>query len=156
MSKPATSNSTTRRTSRWRWLLPAVLVLVWLGVGGFGGPFAGKLGDVQQNDNTAFLPSSAEATEAGALYDGFTDTRFVPAIVVAERDSGTTPSDSDFLARVGASVAGQPGFGDQISPPIPSQDGRALQMIVPIDSTVDVGDSVETLRTDLSLSLIHN
>ena len=150
MSKPATSNSTTRRTSRWRWLLPAVLVLVWLGVGGFGGPFAGKLGDVQQNDNTAFLPSSAEATEAGALYDGFTDTRFVPAIVVAERDSGTTPSDSDFLARVGASVAGQPGFGDQTSPPIPSQDGRALQMIVPIDSTVDVGDSVETLRTDLS------
>ncbi|MBM4515698.1 hypothetical protein GS432_01830, partial [Rhodococcus hoagii] len=45
---------------------------MWLGVGGFGGPFAASLGEVQQNDNTAFLPSSAEATEAGALYDGFT------------------------------------------------------------------------------------
>ncbi|WP_242676927.1 MMPL family transporter [Rhodococcus sp. ABRD24] len=133
-----------------RWLLPALLVLVWLAIGGFGGPFAGKLGEVQSNDNTSFLPASAEATEAGKLYAGFTDTRYVPAIVVAERESGTTASDSEFLARTGSAVAGQDGFGEQVSPPIPSQDGRALQMIVPVDSTLDVGDSVATLRTDLT------
>ncbi|CAM2876468.1 MMPL family transporter [Prescottella defluvii] len=146
---PARTDSSQRRTSRLRWLLPALLVLVWLAVGGFGGPFAGKLGEVQQNDNTAFLPASAEATEAGVLYEGFTDTRFVPAIVVAERDSGIVPGDAEFLAQAGAAVAGGEGFGDQVSPPIPSQDGRALQMIVPIDSTVDVGDSVDELRTGL-------
>lgn len=150
MSTPEVNNSAGRRTSRWRWLVPALLVLVWLGVGGFGGPFAGKLGEVQQNDNTAFLPASAEATEAGALYEDFTDTRFVPAIVVAERDSGTTDSDAEFLAQVGAGVAGRPGFGDRTSPPIPSEDGRALQLIVPVDSTADVGDSVDALRDDLA------
>ena len=138
------------RTSRLRWVIPAVLVLVWLAVGGIGGPFAGKLGSVQQNDNTAFLPASAEATEAGRLYDGFTDTRFVPAIVVAERDSGITAADTDFLASAGAAVAGSEGFGEAVSPPIPSQDGRAVQLIVPVDSTADVGDSVAALRDGLA------
>ncbi|QCQ91052.1 MMPL family transporter [Rhodococcus sp. SGAir0479] len=139
----------TTRPSRARWLLPALLVLVWLAVGGFGGPFAGKLGDVQQNDNTAFLPASAEATEAGEIYADFTDTRFVPAIVVAERESGITPADTEFLAGVGQQVAGEPGFASQTSPPIPSEDGRALQMVVPVDSTAEVGDTVADLRTDL-------
>ncbi|MFF0815340.1 MMPL family transporter [Rhodococcus sp. NPDC003318] len=142
--------TTTGKTKRLRWILPAVLILAWLALAGAGGPFAGKLTDVQSNDNTSFLPASAEATEVARLQDGFQDTTFVPAIVVAERDSGVTPQDSAFLADSAAPLAGAEGFGPQFSPPIPSEDGQALQMFVPVDSTGEVADSVTELRDILA------
>ncbi|MEU9845267.1 hypothetical protein AB0C69_39340, partial [Actinomadura sp. NPDC048032] len=37
-----------------RWAIPAVLLLVWLAVGGAFGPYAGKLGEVSTNDQAAF------------------------------------------------------------------------------------------------------
>ena len=144
-----TTTARPRPVRRLRWILPALLVIVWLAVGGFGGPFAGKLSSVQQNDSTSFLPASAEATEVSALQKDFTDTQFVPAIVVAERTSGITASDTEFLARTANSFAGSEGFGDEVSPPIPSADGRALQMFVPVDSAGEVGDSVTELRDAL-------
>ncbi|GAF50001.1 MMPL family transporter [Rhodococcus wratislaviensis] len=144
-----TTTARPRPVRRLRWILPAVLVILWLAVGGFGGPFAGKLSTVQQNDSTSFLPASAEATEVSALQKGFTDTQFVPAIVVAERTSGITAADTEFLAGTANSFAGSEGFGDEVSPPIPSADGRALQMFVPVDSAGEVGDSVTELRDAL-------
>ncbi|MDJ0420615.1 MMPL family transporter [Rhodococcus opacus] len=144
-----TTTARPRPVRRLRWILPALLVIVWLAVGGFGGPFAGKLSSVQQNDSTSFLPASAEATEVSALQKGFTDTQFVPAIVVAERTSGITAADTEFLAGTANSFAGSEGFGDEVSPPIPSADGRALQLFVPVDSAGEVGDSVTELRDAL-------
>ncbi len=47
---------------RARWLVPVVLLLIWLGIGGTLGPYAGKLGEVATNDQAAFLPRSAEST----------------------------------------------------------------------------------------------
>ena len=43
-----------------RWVLPIVVVLLWLFVGGPLGSFAGRLSEVQQNDNAAFLPESTD------------------------------------------------------------------------------------------------
>jgi len=128
-----------RPTRRLRWLLPALLLLVWLAIAGGGGPFAGKLSEVAQNGNSAFLPASAESTRADQLYAEFTSTNAVPAIVVAERESGITPDDLAFLA---AESVGPP--------PIPSQDGQAAQLIVPIDAETDVGEVVEELRDRLA------
>ncbi len=34
-----------------RWVLPAVLLLVWLLIGGTLGPYAGKLGQVATNED---------------------------------------------------------------------------------------------------------
>lgn len=124
----------------------------WLAIGGFGGPFAGKLSTVQQNDNTSFLPASAEATEVAKLQESFTDTRFVPAIIVAERPGGLEPADSTFLSQTVDSFVGTEGFGDASSPPIPSADGQALQMFLPVDSTLEVKDSVKALRAALESS----
>ena len=138
------------RTRRLRWILPALLILAWLALAGMGGPFAGKLTDVQSNDPTSFLPASAEATEVARLESGFQDTTFVPAIVVAERDGGIQDADSAFLADRTGVLAGTEGFGPQVSPPLPSQDGQALQVFVPVDSTGEVKDTVTQLRDALA------
>lgn len=129
-----------------RWLIPALLVLTWLVVGGVGGPFAGKLTQVQSNDAVAFLPASAEATKVSQLQQKFSDSQLIPAVVVADRQAGITPQDMDYLAGLAQSAAQFEGISDQISPPIPSQDGKAVQVFVGVDSTVDPGKAVDELR----------
>ncbi|CAM3066255.1 MMPL family transporter [Saccharomonospora xinjiangensis] len=129
-----------------RWLVPALLIVGWLALGAFGGPFAGKLSGIAENDAASFLPESAESTRVAELERRFADTEAIPAIVVAERASGVTGADREFLAAKGSEIAGwdatTPG-----SPPIPSRDGQALQLIVPI--TGEPGDVVERMRQTL-------
>ena len=141
--------TTPRRTGRSRrWVLPTVVVLLWIFVIGPLGSFAGKLASVQENDNAAFLPKTAESTLAQNEYTKFIGTENVPAIVVFERDGGLTPSDQQAITGLiddvkqvdnvdAAAVAG----------PIPSQDGTAAQVIVPL-ATSD-GDALEKAVVDI-------
>ncbi len=42
---------------KWlRILLPALLIIIWLGATAIGGPYFGKISDVSSNDLTTFLP----------------------------------------------------------------------------------------------------
>ncbi|MCW4355108.1 MMPL family transporter [Hoyosella sp. YIM 151337] len=133
-----------------RWLLPGLLLVAWLGLGGVAGPFAGKLGEVQVNDAAAFLPQSAESTEVQELQRLFTDTTAVPAIVIAERSGGVQPQDADFLEGALTGIQGQPGLAGPSSPPIPSEDGDAVQVIIPVDANGSVSDAVDELREALA------
>src|SRR5829696_3514172 len=80
-----------RRAGRWIW--PAVTVAVWLLVGASTGPLQSKAAEVQQNDNSGFLPSSAESTEVLELNKKFVSTEASPAIVVYARDGGLSEED---------------------------------------------------------------
>ncbi|RDH10078.1 hypothetical protein DVB88_19680, partial [Tsukamurella pulmonis] len=106
-----TPRTTDRPARRWRRLIPALLILGWLVLGAAGGPFAGKLGEVQSNDNTSFLPASAEATEVSRLEASFTDTSVIPAIVAVERTSGITDADTSFVTGAIDRAAGAGGGG---------------------------------------------
>ena len=49
-------------------LVYALLVIfLWFGASGVFGPLFGKLSTVQENDNSAFLPDSAESTQAAKI-----------------------------------------------------------------------------------------
>ncbi|MGZ3146507.1 MMPL family transporter [Lentzea chajnantorensis] len=120
-------------------VLAGLLLVVWLAVGGFTGPYAGKLSEVAENDSSAFLPNSAESTQVAELQKKFQQTNAIPAIVVAERQGGLTAEDTRFLA--------DRGKGFQASPVIPSQeDGDAAQIVVLLDPAKDVKDGVAELR----------
>ncbi|MCR3722503.1 MULTISPECIES: MMPL family transporter [Prauserella salsuginis group] len=135
-----------RRRRILRWLTPALLIIIWLIVGGVGGPFAGKLSEVAENDNAAFLPETAESTNVAALERKFTDDESVPAIVVAERTADVTRADRRFLAETSAEFTEIPGVPGELPPPIPSDDGRALQLVVPIAADVAPDTAVEQIR----------
>lgn len=132
-----------------RWLLPALAVLVWLGIGGATGPLAGKLSQVTTTEASAFLPASAESTVVSEELPAFTDTGYFPAIVVAERDGGLTPADSRYLADATAPLAGTAGFGPDFSPVLPSADGLAAQQFVPIATDGKPKEPVAELRKAL-------
>ncbi len=70
------------RTSVVRWLLPAIIALLWLGLAGPLGSYSGKLVEVQENDSTAFLPDSAESTRVTELLQEFDTERTLPVILL--------------------------------------------------------------------------
>jgi RND superfamily putative drug exporter len=65
----------------------AILVIfLWFGASGVFGPLFGKLTSVQENNNEAFLPDSAESTKAAKLIEQFSnaDKTQLPALVLLE------------------------------------------------------------------------
>ena len=95
---------------------------------------SGKLPEVQKNDNASFLPAAAEATEVNELLPRFAEAEVVPAIVVYERARRATPDDLSTVAGDVGAIQALPMLAGSVSPPIPSQDGKAAQLIVPLDS----------------------
>ncbi|MFF0584586.1 MMPL family transporter [Streptomyces sp. NPDC003781] len=126
---------------RARWLVPAVLLLVWLGIGGALGPYAGKLGEVATNDRAAFLPRSAESTRVIDAQKAFQQDETLPVIVVWTADGGGSVTGHRAEAtRSVASLAGEPGVVGRASPVLPSGDGEALQAVVQVEP--DLGDAL--------------
>lgn len=129
-------------------LIILAVVLGWLVVGGITGPYSGKLSEVATNDNASFLPADAEATRAQELAITFVDRPTTPALVVYERTSGITPADQQRALADASRISQIPGVVGPLPPPIPSQDNKALQVIVPIDNTTgeEVVDIVDQIR----------
>ena len=92
---------------RLRWLLPAVLLVVWLAIAAIGGPYSGKLAEVQRND-TVLVPA-----REGRVHQGRRTSRrrsqaqqTFPAFLLLESDETLTP---DQLAAFRRSRGGIPG-----------------------------------------------
>ncbi|MBC9715840.1 MMPL family transporter [Streptomyces sp. TRM66268-LWL] len=116
-----------------RWLVPVVLLIAWLGIGGTLGPYAGKLGDVATNDQAAFLPQNAESTQVLDAQREFRQEETLPAIVVwTGEKEGQKLGDAERTAATEAlaSLKGAQGTVDTPSPALLSEDGEALQGIV--------------------------
>ncbi|GAB7106577.1 MMPL family transporter [Streptomyces phaeofaciens JCM 4814] len=100
-------------------LLPALLL-------------AGRLGDVEENDNSAWLPAHAESTEVVERAAAFRLADTVPAIVVYDRPEGITSAD---LAKARADAEAFQGLDDVVGRPqgpSKARDGKALQTVVQI------------------------
>ncbi|UDY23687.1 MMPL family transporter [Nocardioides sp. Kera G14] len=89
----------TGRISKWVVLVLWILVIV--GASGL----AGKLADVQNNEASSWLPSSAESTKALAKLAPFQDVDDIPTIVVYERKGGLTPADFAAMAEQATEIA---------------------------------------------------
>ena len=63
----AESSKSSGATKMVRRIALGLVLLVWLGLAGVGGPLVGRLSEVQKNDNASFLPKTAESTEVAAL-----------------------------------------------------------------------------------------
>ncbi|MFZ4189127.1 MMPL family transporter [Streptomyces pseudogriseolus] len=126
---------------RARWLVPLALLIVWLGVGGTLGPYAGKLGEVATNDQASFLPRSAESTRVLDERKAFDQQGTLPAIVVWTADGErVTDAQTAAATRAVAGLAGRPGVVGDPTPAFPSEDGEALQSVVQVEP--DLGDGL--------------
>ncbi|WP_144833044.1 efflux RND transporter permease subunit [Microbacterium sp. BH-3-3-3] len=143
------------RSTASRWLrigIPSLLVLLWVVGGSIGGPFFGKVDQVATNDQSSFLPQSADATRVSERLTDFVGSDTIPAIVVASSADGSALTDEQVtdLQTLATDIAGLDGVSGEASPPVVSDDGQAAQIFVPIDSSGEVRDVVEQVREKVS------
>ncbi|KOU90188.1 MULTISPECIES: MMPL family transporter [Streptomyces] len=138
-----------RNAPRWaRWIVPLALLLVWLGIGGTLGPYAGKLREVATNDQAAFLPRSAESTKVLEARKAFEGAQSVPAIVVWTADgTRVTAGQQEAAARAVGGLAGRPGVTGPPSPAVVSADGLAVQAVVPL--APDLGEELPAVLDEV-------
>jgi RND superfamily putative drug exporter len=131
-----------------RWILPTVVVLLWIVLGGPLGSFAGKLAQVQENDNAAFLPSNAESTVALQEFVRFVGNESLPTTVVFQRDGGLTGQDRRAIegyVRQLRQVEHVDAGG--VSGPTYSRDGEAAQIVAPI--VASDGEQIQAAVEDM-------
>ncbi|SDO82399.1 putative drug exporter of the RND superfamily [Pedococcus dokdonensis] len=142
--------------SRWAVRLVALAaLLVWLGLAGVGGPLVGRLSEVQKNDNASFLPAKAESTEVMHEVARFSDTESLPFILVMEGDGKVGPAQQAAAQKFVAALPdreldlpGDPALSKYLTETpqaaIPSQDGAALLLVVPMNAVTSaetIGDT---------------
>ncbi|MGA0208528.1 MAG: MMPL family transporter [Candidatus Nanopelagicales bacterium] len=148
----APSDDSSSRTSTARkgvWLAIGVAI-IWLLISSWAGPLAGSLSQVQENDNAAFLPASAESTQVAEEQAKFAESTAIPLLVVISKPGGGQFTAVD-QASIGAFVEQIPGLqvpdgeliADYLDPvplvPIPSADGDAVLINVAVNG--DLGSA---------------
>ena len=151
-SSPQTPKSTpnskvrsgSRRARIATWIAVGIAI-AWLLVGSWAGPLAGSLSQVQENDNSAFLPASAESTLVADEQAGFADSDALPILAVISKPDGGVFTAAD-QGVVGEFIQGIPFLtlsdGTEVSTyldppplfPIPSEDGEALLISINVNS----------------------
>ncbi|MDN5899447.1 MAG: efflux RND transporter permease subunit [Brachybacterium sp.] len=134
-------------------MLPALLILGWLVAAGIGGPYFGRVDEVSSNDRTAYLPDSAAATEVAQRATDFTGSEAIPAIIVVtspqEMDEDTLAS----LTKITEALGEMETVAGEVSPAIPSEDGLAVQVFVPLDSDADLAAAIAEIDAELTADL---
>ncbi|MEV0016202.1 MMPL family transporter [Streptomyces tendae] len=122
---------------RGKWYVLAVWLIVAVALG----PLAGRLGDVEDTGANAFLPRGAESARVNTELERFRTDTLMPAVVVhtGEGAKAQAAADRDLLARYAAA-------GEEVSPPVPSEDGKALMTVVPLDGDDHVTGTIDELR----------
>ena len=139
------------RRSHW------VVLALWIALVAALGPLAGKFESAQQNDQASFLPGSAESVRVLEADKGFGDGNPTVAAVVVRNEDGLTPADRRAVERARAALRSNDaaGLGDP-SPAIPSRDGKALLVNVPLVANDDVDvlvKDVDAIRAELARTL---
>ena len=139
MTKASTGDVSVRRFPRTPAVFTVIALALVVFLGGLvGSGFEAKLTQVQENDNTAWLPKSAESTRVDAESQKFVPVQTFPGFVVFHRDSGLTDADRALVAETLTKVAPLEGVD---TPSVlqlpPSKDGTAAAILVPIIGKAD-------------------
>ncbi|MGW1882762.1 MMPL family transporter [Streptomyces sp. NPDC001970] len=113
---------------RTKWLV----LVAWLILAVALGPLAGKLGDVEDTGANAFLPGASESAQVNTELEKFRTDTVMPAVVVYTGQGADAKAAGDRAAF--ATFAAE---GEQVSPPVPSGDGKALMTVVPLSTEGD-------------------
>jgi RND superfamily putative drug exporter len=147
-SKVKSKNSVMGRKPLW---IAIVTIIAWLGISSVAGPTFGKLSTVQENDNAAFLPDSAESTLASKITVKFSDSANdqIPTLLLFLGDVNPVRNPENlariqsYLNQLGNKILPEsgkplnsyfvPGFPIQA---IPSEDGKAALVNIALNSTI--------------------
>ncbi|MCY7395365.1 MAG: MMPL family transporter [Nocardioides sp.] len=144
----------TGRVTKW------IVVAFWLVLAVAASVPGSKLAEVQDNQQSSYVPESAESTRALERLGPFQDPAAIPTLVVYERTSGLTEADFAAIADQASrmqdveGVSGDVVFATSLDAGrqsgLVSQDGQLAQTQVTFDFGTDpftkIPDAVEAIR----------
>ncbi len=141
-----------RRKINWkRVLAPAAIVVIGMFVvAPLAGNTSGKLSGVIENDQAAFLPDSAESTKSVLLEPRFAGSQNIPALIVWERPDGLTDQDLVAVTDAVARIDAVEGVAAPASPLIPSEDGQAVQVVLPLPGDTTAVETLPSIVADVT------
>src|SRR5690606_34653632 len=122
--------------------IPLVIIIAWLGLSGVGGPYFARIEEVSSNDMLSFLPSDAESTKVNEELMKFRDSDTIPAIVVFESADELSEEQNKDIREATEAIAETGLAKDAISPAIPSEDGRAAFIVIPLGSEDEFSEAL--------------
>ncbi len=143
------AGSLTGKATKW------IVVVFWIAVLAVSGSLAQKLTDAQKNDAVSWLPGDAESTQALDKLQAFQDPNELTTVIVYERAQGITNADVAKVQADAKEFANFEGVTKPVPDPFRSEDGQALQLMVPLnlgsngwDKAVDIiADMRQTANT---------
>ncbi len=148
-------------THHWtKWVILALSLGLIMVMGSLGS----KLTSVQENDISSWLPGSAESTKVINKSAEFSDPDAIPAVVLYVNEGGITPADLAKATADAEAFKSVESVTDAVVGPIPSEDGKALQVVPTLllgddgwdklpDLMDDIGDIAKKDTGDLEVSL---
>ena len=110
------------------------VVVFWLIIVALAGPLSGKLTGAEKNDSSSWLPAKAESTQVLNLQSKIQSPNIFTAVVVYDRPSGLTSADKAKATADRAKFTSVSGVvRAQVAGPIVSQDGKAIETLVPVN-----------------------
>jgi RND superfamily putative drug exporter len=134
-----------------KWIVLAASILL-TGVLGYLG---GQLADVKNNEQSSWVPSSAESTRVADEIAGEVNPNDIPTLVVYHRDGGLTEADLAAIEEQGAEIAALDGVVDDlavtpgVNPGFLSQDGDVAYTYFTFNFGKDGWNKLEEPVTDL-------
>jgi len=136
--------------------LAVVAIITWLAIGGFSGAAFSKISTVQENDNSAFLPDSAESTIANKSIVRFSQQSadVLPTLLLLVGDLSPSANAQTFAAvnqyatTLGDKLLPETGkpLSEYFAPTpiaaIPASDGKAILINVSLDSAI-AGENID-------------
>ncbi len=119
----------TGRVTKW------IVVVFWLVLAMPAGMMAAKLTDVQNNEQSSWLPGSAESTKALERLKAFQSPNVLPTVLVYESKDGTRLSAEALKAArdQAAQFGALEGVTGKVIGPEVSKDGQLAQTVVAFD-----------------------
>ena len=124
-----------------------IVIFLWFGASGVFGPLFGKLSTVQENDNSAFLPDSAESTQAAKITATFNQdaNQSLPTLIlylgevnvekIAALNAHLAELGDKKIADTDVKISQYLTAGEKIYA-FPSEDGKALLVNLPFKSEI--------------------
>lgn len=136
-----------QRPSWVRIFIASALVIIWFAAAGFSGPYFGKIGEVASNDLATFLPGSAEATKANQEIEKFRDSKTLPALIVFEKPTELSDSDTTKIDALRAQLQKLPEIKGTISPPIIADEKKAALLVLPLERDEELKKILPTIES---------
>src|SRR5215472_5204848 len=129
-----------------KWLV----VGFWVAVLVITFPLSAKLTGAEKNDAKTWLPANAESTKVVDVQSRFQSPNVFPAVIVYERASGLTAADRAAAAADAIRFAALHGVAPgQVTGPVPSSDGKAMQTIVSVNLGKHAWDRAATAASSI-------